>query len=227
LSACYPLRVDSPTPQQITGYLSECVAAELVVVYEVDRKQYLELLDFQQRTRSKESKFPDKDGQRSIKNFTDDGQTSDKRPSNDRHARTETETETKTKQQPPARARAPERENGPPAAAGLPLFLSALGEEFPELDMAEEFRSARDKLGQTPGEPYMRKWLTFARQNLPKPKRGFIPDFIPKRWREYLRKTYPQCDFNGRWESIPRETQIEAQEHFIDEYGHNGAASST
>jgi hypothetical protein len=103
--------------------------------------------------------------------------------------------------------------------------LSVLGEEFPGLDLAEEFRAARDKLGQTPGEPYMRKWLTFARQNLPQPKRGFIPDFIPKRWREYLRKTYPACDFNGRWESLPRDTQIEAQEHFIDEYlGDNAQA---
>src|SRR5258708_15643340 len=87
LSACYPLRVDSLTSQQISGYLAECVSADLIAVYEVDQKQYLELLEFQQRTRSKESKFPDKDGQRAIKNFTDNRQASDKRPSNDRHAR--------------------------------------------------------------------------------------------------------------------------------------------
>ena len=103
--------------------------------------------------------------------------------------------------------------------ADLPFFLVRLAPEFPELDVTEEYRCARDKLaGEAPGEPYMRKWLAIAREKIPKPKPKFIPDFEPKGWFRYLRKTYPGSEFPKRWEMLPRATQIEVQQHFIEQH---------
>jgi len=103
--------------------------------------------------------------------------------------------------------------------ADLPFFLLRLATEFPELDVPEEYRCARDKLaGEAPGEPYMRKWLDIAREKIPKPKPKFIPDFEPKGWFRYLRKTYPGSEFGKRWAMLPRATQIEAQQHFIEQH---------
>jgi uncharacterized protein YdaU (DUF1376 family) len=104
-------------------------------------------------------------------------------------------------------------------AANLPFFLVRLAGDFPELDVVEEFRCARDKLaGEQPGEAYMRKWLAFAREKLPKPKPKFIPDFEPRGWYKFLRRTYPQSEFSKRWEMLPRKTQIEVQQHFIEQH---------
>lgn len=114
------------------------------------------------------------------------------------------------------------QENGAAAeepAADLPFFLVRLAPEFPELDVPEEFRCARDKLaGDLPGEAYMRKWLGIAREKIPKPKPKLIPDFVPDGWFRFLRRTYPKAEFSKRWEMLPRATQIEVQQHFVEQY---------
>jgi hypothetical protein len=56
-SKCYPRRAHSLTVEEIESRLRETVQAELIVVYQVGRKRYLEIQDFGQRIRS-ESKYP-------------------------------------------------------------------------------------------------------------------------------------------------------------------------
>jgi len=54
----WTFRVDDVTEKQIGGWLKECAKVNLVILYEVDGKQFLELKDFNQRTRAQKSKFP-------------------------------------------------------------------------------------------------------------------------------------------------------------------------
>jgi hypothetical protein len=57
-SKCYPLQVDDVGAKDIAEWLAACQAADLIRVYEVAGKQYLEILRFGQQLRSK-SKCPD------------------------------------------------------------------------------------------------------------------------------------------------------------------------
>jgi len=56
-SACYPLRVDKVKAPHIEGWLEECRAVGLLVLYHDVGKRYLQYLDWKQQERS-ESKFP-------------------------------------------------------------------------------------------------------------------------------------------------------------------------
>jgi hypothetical protein len=58
-AACYPLRADKVPDARLRGWLDECVRAGLVRPYGVGGKPYLELLDFRQAVRAKQSKCPD------------------------------------------------------------------------------------------------------------------------------------------------------------------------
>lgn len=58
-AACYPLHLNKVSDPDIEKWLTACVEAALVRVYPAqDGKRYLELLDFRQQVRAKESKFP-------------------------------------------------------------------------------------------------------------------------------------------------------------------------
>lgn len=57
MARCYPLQLDRVSPALVQQWLDEVAAAELVLVYEVDGKQYLQLDDFGQRIQSP-SKWP-------------------------------------------------------------------------------------------------------------------------------------------------------------------------
>lgn len=57
-SKCYPMQTDDVKQSNITAWLSACVKAGLIVVYEVGGKAYLEIVNFGQQLRSK-SKYPD------------------------------------------------------------------------------------------------------------------------------------------------------------------------
>ncbi|MDN7700048.1 conserved phage C-terminal domain-containing protein [Burkholderia sp. AU44665] len=57
-AACYPLRLDTVKDADIAVWLEEIQKAGLVALYEVSAKQYLELADFRQQIRAKESKYP-------------------------------------------------------------------------------------------------------------------------------------------------------------------------
>jgi len=54
---CYPLQTDQVRAADITRWMAACQKAGVILCYEVDRKQYLELLNFGQQQRSA-SKFP-------------------------------------------------------------------------------------------------------------------------------------------------------------------------
>lgn len=54
----WTFRVDDVTERQISGWLKECAKVKLVILYTVDDKKFLELRDFNQRTRAQNSKFP-------------------------------------------------------------------------------------------------------------------------------------------------------------------------
>lgn len=61
VSAAYPLRIRRVADEDIVRWLGACQRANLVRVYSVDSKQFLELIDFKQQVRSKESKYPSPD----------------------------------------------------------------------------------------------------------------------------------------------------------------------
>ena len=56
--SCYPLRVDRVREADISRWLAEAQAAGLIALYAVNGKPYLEMQDFKQQVRAKESKFP-------------------------------------------------------------------------------------------------------------------------------------------------------------------------
>ena len=59
-AACYPLKLDRVSDADIGKWLTECVTAGLVSVYQVSGKEYLEVQDFRQQIRAKQSKYPSK-----------------------------------------------------------------------------------------------------------------------------------------------------------------------
>ncbi|REK37077.1 MAG: hypothetical protein DWQ44_00040 [Bacteroidetes bacterium] len=58
---CYPMVSGKVSNSDIEKWLNECVSAGLVRVYQVSGKNYLELLDFNQRLRQRIRKFPPPD----------------------------------------------------------------------------------------------------------------------------------------------------------------------
>ena len=57
-AALFPLKLDAVRDEAMARLLAEAEAAGLVRTYMVDGKRYLQLLDFRQRVRAHESKFP-------------------------------------------------------------------------------------------------------------------------------------------------------------------------
>lgn len=57
-ASCYPLKLDSVKEDSISKHLAECVGARLIVLYTVADKAYLEMQDFRQQVRAKDSKYP-------------------------------------------------------------------------------------------------------------------------------------------------------------------------
>lgn len=57
-ASCYPLRLDQVKEDAILCYMQECVGAELIRLYTVSGKPFIELIDFKQQIRAKESKYP-------------------------------------------------------------------------------------------------------------------------------------------------------------------------
>lgn len=57
-ASCYPLKLDSVKEDSISKHLAECVGARLIVLFTVADKAYLEMQDFRQQVRAKESKYP-------------------------------------------------------------------------------------------------------------------------------------------------------------------------
>lgn len=55
---CFPLKVDSVRDTDISRWMDELQKAGLIVVYTYEEKNYLRVLNFGQRLRSKKSKFP-------------------------------------------------------------------------------------------------------------------------------------------------------------------------
>ncbi len=89
--ACYPLKVDATREADISRFLTEVQEAGLIALYAVNGKPYLEMRDFNQRTRAKFSKFPAPTGEKCP---AYDGQMPDTCPTDGGHMRTETKTET-------------------------------------------------------------------------------------------------------------------------------------
>lgn len=62
-AALYPLRLDQVSEADVSAYLDACSRQCLVRLYKADGKPYLELLDFRQHVRAKDSKCPAPDSQ--------------------------------------------------------------------------------------------------------------------------------------------------------------------
>jgi hypothetical protein len=58
-AACYPLMLDKVSDADVGKWLAKCAEAALVSVYPAqDGKRYLQMVDFRQQVRAKDSKFP-------------------------------------------------------------------------------------------------------------------------------------------------------------------------
>ncbi|QSH41886.1 hypothetical protein P0136_05715 [Lentisphaerota bacterium ZTH] len=57
-ASCYPLKLDSVGVDDIAIWIDECQKNDLLQIYKVDEKCYLQMKDFRQQVRSKKSKFP-------------------------------------------------------------------------------------------------------------------------------------------------------------------------
>jgi hypothetical protein len=57
-SYLFPLKSGSIREADITRWLAECAKAGVIVLYEVDRKKYLQIFDFRQRLDKSKAKFP-------------------------------------------------------------------------------------------------------------------------------------------------------------------------
>lgn len=72
-AACLPL-VRQMTDKAISSCLKELADADLIDIYSSSGRNYLEIKNFNQRTRSQSSKFPANDGQMTVKCLSNDGQ---------------------------------------------------------------------------------------------------------------------------------------------------------
>lgn len=91
----FPLRDYSPA--MVKKWRDECVKSGIIILYEHDEKEYIEIKDFNQRLRLMKSKFPEprsNDGQMTVKCQTNDGL---KRRRKEEEVETESETEVETK----------------------------------------------------------------------------------------------------------------------------------
>lgn len=63
-AACYPLKLDTISEQDITSWLIDLMATELIFIYEVNDRRYLQFIkwDRHQQRRASKSKFPDPAG---------------------------------------------------------------------------------------------------------------------------------------------------------------------
>ncbi len=61
-AACYPLRISDVSSDEVSDFLDECESENLILIYEVGGKEYLQLSKFKQQTRSP-SKFPSPSGE--------------------------------------------------------------------------------------------------------------------------------------------------------------------
>ena len=57
-ASCYPLRIDKVSDRDIRGFVGECHKAGVLTAYEVDGKPFVQVNDFNQQVRAKQSKYP-------------------------------------------------------------------------------------------------------------------------------------------------------------------------
>ncbi len=95
-ASLYPLRTDKVSDSEIAHHLEACESAGLIRPYRVAGKPYVELLDFRQKTRAKQSKWPAPDQQMQRTCSASVPHMQRTRHADVLHMRTETETETYT-----------------------------------------------------------------------------------------------------------------------------------
>jgi hypothetical protein len=84
----FPLLIDQIRETDISRWTAECEKAGLIAVYEIESKQFLQIMDFNQRLRLKTAKFPNPPFQTDedqADDFENDGHTTDTRLTNDGH----------------------------------------------------------------------------------------------------------------------------------------------
>ena len=57
-SSCYPLLIDKVTEDDVSAHLAECEQLSLLTTYMIEEKAFLEVTNFNQQIRAKQSKFP-------------------------------------------------------------------------------------------------------------------------------------------------------------------------
>lgn len=137
-SYLFPLVPDT-RETDCSRWLAACEKAGLLRCYVDDRgRNYLEIVNFKQRTRQSESKFPSPDSQPNDNRQNLDRQLTVKRQSNARQLRTETETETETETNSETLLRANES----------PPFQADFAVETPQPPQQAEIDALSDRLRQ-------------------------------------------------------------------------------
>ncbi len=75
----YPLNMDKAPEKKMQGWKTECIKAGLIKCYVVEGKEYLQMLDFRQQQKAKNSKWPDPEGQETA-SFEEEEQTKRAKP---------------------------------------------------------------------------------------------------------------------------------------------------
>ena len=152
-SACYPLRVDEVREADISRWLTEVQSAGLIALYAIDSKRYLEMIDFRQQVRAKESKFPSQ--QPLIKCEADDKQMGNENEANDFAARAAPSTSSSSTDRGDARG---ERFSVP----GVDEVRSYCGERNNSVD-PQSFVDYYSANGWTVGRNQMKDWRAAVR----------------------------------------------------------------
>lgn len=99
----YPLKINRVSERDVATWLRRCEETGLVTVYQVESKQYLEIVKFDQRLRAKQSKWPPppSSADRCQQPSADDRHTSSNATEEESETETESESETKSAQAPP------------------------------------------------------------------------------------------------------------------------------
>jgi hypothetical protein len=122
-AGCFPLLINL-RDAEILHWIAECKKAELIHVYQVNSRSYLAIVNFKQRARADESKFPAPDGHPKDWRPVRDGPMTVTCQSHDGQVTAKTETYAKTEAEtviaPPRDQKKPEL-NGYPVPKGDPL----------------------------------------------------------------------------------------------------------
>ena len=159
-AALFPLLTDTRL-SSVRQWRDKCVSTGLCHLYTDERnREFLQINDFNQRTRAKESKFPKPDGHMTVICQSHDGHMLTE-------TETETETDTKTEATPsPTQSEKPKTGSYTPCEIDLPKNLQEVVDHFERNQapawLAEDWHNQMESAGWVVRGTQVRKWRAAA-----------------------------------------------------------------